>query len=371
MLSPEAAQQRREMLARMRTEPISPNLEAYFKTLQRGAPSCNTTTFIEGVNAISHLTGQDRSAYYGNKLLGLHYANEYVQLWNNKYIKHPITMFDQDFRYQCPPDWSYKLMKSGRSLVYIGEETLSQALNKLLQGPTTLNCGMWCQFVIWMAIRYLVGDHLFDRITMLPRGQFVIGQAAIDGLLEPFLDNPMATTTNHELHTPMQILTVFNHPAYLAKHPNGEEKLQNTILIEDRYHIFDPGSPNTVSKEILEENLREGYNRPRDHADFEKLFFFEAVPNEKYVDSNIDGRTCAERAKEAEKYATHTLSKKEWDETFYMRKAMASGLQRTVNIQRLLGAIEVCKGADAVDNIGDGLLSVARDMQRQEQLLQR
>jgi len=136
-------------------------------------------------------------------------------------------------------------------LTYQGEAPLSKGLNELLQGPTTLDCGMWCQLLLWMAIRYLIGDGLFDKLFKFGKRQFTLTQnhyqpmnkaGTTGSLLYPFYDKPLhgKATDSLESQTRIQTRAVYGHTAYIAKHPGGEARLYHVTQINGDNIIFEP-----------------------------------------------------------------------------------------------------------------------------------
>lgn len=101
--------------------------------------------------------------YYNNPLKGLLYPTKFVELWNEAYPQHPITIWDQDIRRQAPPNWSSQLKHDSLVLIYQGEDVW-QGINDLLRGPTTMDCGMVQQLLPWIGIRYLIGDRLCRQL---------------------------------------------------------------------------------------------------------------------------------------------------------------------------------------------------------------
>lgn len=206
------------------------------------------------------MTGSKKTEYYPEELGGLNYPNRFMEQWNTKYRQLPITIWGQDIRHQSPPGWSYKLRTGAcHMLSYEGEAPLGQGLNHLVWGPSTIDCGVYCQLLLWMAIRYLIGDKLFNELFDFKMGQFAKqdwdqpDKGTASSLLYFLYDNPLrAETSVSEPRTSIQIRSFFNHPDYLAKHPGGEGRLQNVIQIDNYYIIFDSLTPrNFLSAEEL------------------------------------------------------------------------------------------------------------------------
>lgn len=354
-LSDQRKQQRANTLSKLHREPASIELQAYFKRLEEGSVTWDIDTFVKGARLFADLSGPGRAKYYNNSLKGLHYPNSFTKLWNEKYRQEPITLWDQNIRRQCPSSWSNGLGQAGCFLSHRGDGTLSQGLNHLLQGPTTLDCGMFCQLLLWMAIRYVIGDGRFDKLFNFEKGQFNITPSWENSLLEPFYDHPLHSLQSQSR---IRIKTFYNHPKYLAKHPGGEEQLQNVIQIDADNITFDPTtSQNVLLATELEHSLMQGYNDPRDFADYERLWIYTADPNRVHPD--FAPKNYGTLAKEAEEYVNHTLNESEWEESRDKREHNANGLHQIFNFERLLACL---KNEDAHVNECINVLSRARMM---------
>lgn len=347
-LSKEDEEHRATLLMKLHNGSASSHLQAYFEELKKGSPTWDIDTFIEGAIRLANLVGSDRVRYYGETLKGIHYPNPFTELWNQIYPQQPITVWDRDIRYQCPPSWSNDLKEFRHVLSYQGEAPLSHGLNELLQGPTTLDCGMFCQLLLWMAIRYLIGDGLFNELFKFKKGQFILTQnwdepvndvGTIGNLLYPFYDHPLqAPESQTRIHTK----TVFNDEAYLAKHPGGEGRLHNVIQIDgyNSYNIvFDPGAPrNILADAELETRSLQAYNAPRSLADEERLWFYANFPD--FVHPDFAPKNWGVLAEEAKKFADHILTETEWKDRRSDREKRARGMHLTFNFQRLISSIE-------------------------------
>ncbi|PKX88836.1 uncharacterized protein P174DRAFT_435997 [Aspergillus novofumigatus IBT 16806] len=106
MPSERQKQQRANILSKLRNEPASTNLQAYFERLKKGCLTWDIETFIEGANTFAKLCGPARAKYYDNPLKGLRSANSLTKLWDETYPEEPITLWDRDIRHQCPASWS-------------------------------------------------------------------------------------------------------------------------------------------------------------------------------------------------------------------------------------------------------------------------
>lgn len=312
--------------------------------MEEGSPNWDLDKFIEGAKSLANLIGPEREKYYDKPLKGLHYANSFTELWNQAYSQQPITVWDQDIRHQCPPSWSYEFRQHRWVLSYQGEAPLSQGLNEFLRGPSTLDCGMYSQFLLWMAMRYMIGDGLFDKTFLFKKGEFIltpnwdepmteVGTAG--SLLHPFYDNPLYTTTKQSR---IQTRTVFNYLTYLAKHPGGAGRLHNVTEIDGYSIIFDPGVQNILSTTSLEERFVQAYNAPQSLADLEKAWFYTNFP--KTVHPDFAPKSWGDLAKELKRYADHTLGETEWNTSRFDREAEAHGLHLVFNFQRLVRCLE-------------------------------
>jgi hypothetical protein len=336
MPSERQKRQRANILSGLRNEPASTNLQAYFERLKKGSPTWDIETFVEGANTFAKLCGPARAKYYDNPLKGLRSANSFTKRWNETYPEEPITLWDRDIRHQCPASWTNALEGVRCFLTYRGEGAPSQALNELIQGPTTLDCGMFCQLLLWMAIRYLVGDGLFDRLFEFGQGHFTLMQNWEESPLFAFYDEPSLLCGSEAR---IQTRTVFNHPEYLARHPGGESRLHNVTRIDGYNIVFDPDAPqNILSDKEIEERLRQAYNAPRDFADLEKLWMYTAWPG--HVHPDFAPKDFGTLAEEANKYAHHTLDAAEWNDGRVEREKSAHGLRFTFNFQRLVRYLE-------------------------------
>lgn len=343
--SQQQIEQRTNTLLKLHDEPASENLQAYFKRLEVGSPIWGLDTFIEGAKYLANLIGPEREKYYDKPLKGLHYATSFTELWNQAYLQQPITVWDQDIRHQCPPSWSYEFREHRWVLSYQGEAPLSQGLNEFLQGPSTLDCGMYSQFLLWMAMRYIIGDGLFDKTFVFKKKEFILtptwdepmtGVGTAGSLLYPFYDDPRYVTTKRSR---IQTRTVFNYPTYLAKHPGGAGRLHNVTEIDGYNIIFDPGAPqNILSTIALDERFMQVYNAPRSSTDLEKVWLYTNFPE--IVHPDFAPKSWGDLAEEIKRYADHTLDETKWKASRVEREGEAHGLHLIFNFQRLVRCLE-------------------------------
>ncbi|KAL1581934.1 hypothetical protein WHR41_09518 [Cladosporium halotolerans] len=341
-------EERAHALAELQISPASQGLKTYLKDLRTGCDHArwNVETFTEGVKTLANLCGPNRVEYYDMPLKGLNYPTTFTQLWNEAYPRYPITLWNQNVRRQCPAGWTNTLEdKDTRWVIrYIGDKPLSQGLNDFLRGPTTLDCGMFCQFVLWMAIRYLVGDDLFDASCEFGKGEFALTQAwdlpmesagNLGNLLHPFYDLPLPGDVFSGLSHQKRIITktLYNHPTYLSKHPGGMGQLQNVTQIDGSNYIFQPFAPSILSDIELDDMLLRSYNSCQDLADLEKLAAYNMRPS--FVHEHFAPKSYGDLAQEVEKSYGHELSRAEWEDGHSEREHNAAGLCLVFNFERL------------------------------------
>ncbi|EXK75621.1 hypothetical protein FOQG_19612 [Fusarium oxysporum f. sp. raphani 54005] len=127
---------------------------------------------------------------------------------------------------QCPLSWSIRFEQTtdwSVVLTYETEGPITQGLDDLFNGPTVLDCGMWCQLLLWMMIRFLLGDDLFNKAFKYKKGKFAFTQSwgssmnedCTEGdLLHSFYDEPEVNAMHYHIRTK----TTCNDDAYLGKH---------------------------------------------------------------------------------------------------------------------------------------------------------
>jgi hypothetical protein len=85
-------------------------------------------------------------------------------------------MWLDEFRWQCPPGWFSKIVEACNFWVLFYNETkpFNQALNRLILGPTIVDCGMCSALVVWFVIRYVLGDDWSDRLFPFKTSLFTL-----------------------------------------------------------------------------------------------------------------------------------------------------------------------------------------------------
>ncbi len=233
--------------------------------------------FVEGIEAftkIANLHPSKRIKFYGNQFAGLHYNNDLAKLWNK--MSSDVIRASQ-LNYLSPPEWDYQSVKEGwLSLIYKGDK-LSSALDKLIQGPTVIDCGMFCQLSLWFGIRYMLGNTAFDQL--FGNAPFYLTQLTYDPIAEPYkpyLGNllyPFLEFDNKENFHEVYISNVKNHACYFLKHPGGNYSNDNCVVIRGKYIIFDPSLENTaeLSRSDVEQLLLGVFNAQQDSNDEAKI----------------------------------------------------------------------------------------------------
>lgn len=238
---------------------------------------------IEEFTRIANLNASKRNTFFGNKFGGLHYNNDLAKLWNNHSVAKTKAY---ELNGLSPLEWDYVLDESDQYLVYRGEQP-AEALDKLLQGPTVIDCGMFCELSIWFGIRYMLGNEKFNQVfgnTPLYITQYVYKE--IKNPLKPYLGNPLypffIKSQSQSSNRSIGIVHIPNHSKYQLKHAGGNYGGENCILIDAKNHIiFDPSLPKTSLQEFeVEELLRNAYNAPQNENDANKLALYAETPEQ-------------------------------------------------------------------------------------------
>lgn len=206
--------------------------------------------FIAGVETftqIANLSPSERAAFYGNSFAGLYDNNDLAKLWNRSSSE---TIEAYRLNLICPHEWDYQLEDCYQTLVYKGDKP-SAALDKLLQGPTVIDCGMFCQLSIWFGIRYMLGDDVFN--DLFGRTPFYLTQLVynpIESPFKPYTGNPLypffqQDSSEQEKTSDVYITHVKNHEHYQLKHPGGNYGGDNCVVLRGTYTIFDTMLENT------------------------------------------------------------------------------------------------------------------------------
>lgn len=263
----------RTYLMRLYDSPPSPAFAADLEQF-RSPKEWNPEVFQRGITLftkIANLTPSQRQNYYGNKFAGINYSNCIANLWNEALEEKVKPSEIEDI---APPGWDCECIDHKHVLVYRGND-ICAALDKLLQGPTPIDCAMFCQLSIWFGIRYMLGDEMFRKI--FGRAPFYLTQLLYQPILSaqsPHLGNPLyqffvksgAVTQDPEA---ILVCGVPNHKSYLLKHPGGLFHADNCVVIKGLYTSF--GSASNQSRDEIETQLLSALNAPQDDADKAKL----------------------------------------------------------------------------------------------------
>lgn len=231
-------------------------------------------TFIQGMHEfmrISNFSSRERLAFYGNKLAGFHYRNDYVALHNeDKDEKEQIKVGSQAYHaLRSQPPYLWAGGTSQRTLRYIGKD-LASALDQLVLGPTIIECGMFCKLSILFGIRHMLGNLLFNQLFC--HDVFDLSAMLHDENASA-INNPFPQFFEMENDTTIQngvgISYVENDMLYSLKHPGGTSVGYNTVTIHNKHTIFKPGfgKKANLSVEDIREILRQDLNTAQDEDD--------------------------------------------------------------------------------------------------------
>lgn len=254
-------------------------------------------------------------------------------------------------------------------LFYNGDEPFSQALNKLVLGPTTLDCGMVSAVAKWFGIRYVFGDEWCDRVFPFKKLPVIFTQKwqlpmsedlTVGNLLYDFYDPYTVETSDaaSETQTSIQVRTIFNYPLYQAKHPAGVARLQNMIQIGLECVVFDPLGPSIMSLEELDHSMWEDFNNEQTPADIEEIELFKARPD--IIDTRRGSMMWRDLAEVAGLLANRTLTKSEWDESVMKRTKQAQNLRLVFNVERLIECVTDAINMGLDDNVEGEVFRIAR-----------
>jgi hypothetical protein len=142
-----------ETLTALYSAPASSRLRDCFQAFEKGSPRWDESTFIEHLKFVANMTGPGRHEYYDRPLKGLHNLPSFSELFNRMYPHQHIPQREGHFGV-CPGDWTNKLdeEKNCWVLTYHGDQLFPRGIIGLLEGPTTLDCGMESQLKIWIGL---------------------------------------------------------------------------------------------------------------------------------------------------------------------------------------------------------------------------
>lgn len=306
-----------------------------FSKLQTSAKSLPHRDFIIRLNApnqmdesslisgatefarLANMSPQERLAFYGNELHGVHYNVDLADIWN-KHNSEPIE--SNQTTLICPPCWDYIIKNCQLALVYRGNSP-AQAMDAILQGPTVIDCGMFCQLGIWFGIRNTLGDQKFN--ALFGKTPFYITQLIYNRVLqssEPYNGCPLFSFFDAEPNRDdnkdiqkhgLSFRHISNHPSYQLKHPGGLARGHNCFVVAEQYTLFDPSAEvsSGLSKRAIEEALRAAFNKPQDRADELKMAQYTKNPQSEHPSFGI---SYADLLKEAEGLSATELTPEQW-----------------------------------------------------------
>lgn len=300
--------------------PPSDNLQAYFDSFKERSANPDFQTILDGIQQFTKIVnanGEERTKFYGNKFQGLQFTNNLASLWNANFPKNPTER--TPFFLVCPPSWRVLNEKGATKILeYNSDKPLSIGLNELIQGPTSIDCGMFCQLSIWMGSRAYLGDKLFDELFQYTPFRIT------PYLYEPISNNdkfsysqnplyPFFNPANNSIiaNNALEIIYVQNDLNYLLKHPGGVSRGENCLVINGEYTLF-ANQPETqaCTLESVETYLRDAYNAPQDEHDDQVLNSY--ASHTKQVRETF-GISFGEYFKRHRKYASHQLTLDDWE----------------------------------------------------------
>ena len=354
----EAEEEIRAAFARMHMTRPSKALNHYLTTLKDGSRTWNEETLIMGIHDFAAIIGCQRPKYFETPWSGLRYPAEIEELWCQTYPHLSRVAMEENFGWVCPQTWSYTFEDNTCTLTYCGSAPLSQGFNEAVIGPTSVDCGMVCQFLVGMGIRYMIGDKLFNRAFDVPGRQFRIVQSwnksgRGGNPFYAFYDRFSSTSTR--IHT----LTFYNHSSYMEKHPGGRHRLENTTQVDDEYLMFHPSSTyKSLSLDEVQQKLVESYNEARDLADAKAMALWKLYPD--YVHPNFAPHTWGEMHKKSCKMAADNIIDVE-----ELRRDQRSEIRLLFNFQRLKSCLErASRSPTAVDILGGAEEAHAKRLRR-------
>lgn len=317
------------LLGAMPSEKI-PAAIAYMLQLQRLPPSWplrellasyeppkafSPAVFTEGVKHFirtANLTFQERQSFYGDRLSGLHYANDLKTEWNRF---HAETIGVEKLKGLAPHSWDSIRQDGFHTLVYKGRKP-AEGLNDLLKGPSMIDCGMFCQLSLWFGLRYMLGDERFNHV--FGQAPLFITQSlfhAIRNSATPHKGNPLYaffSTMGNATIASAVVAQIVNTSFYSKKHPAGSYAVENTIFLNGLYHIFDAHVQQNqgLTKSQIEELLRNKFNEAQDENDIIRLAHYAENPEARHP---TWGFKCSQLIEFAAIYRDMTLT----EETFY------------------------------------------------------
>ncbi len=273
-------------LRRLFKHPPSKKLSAYLDTFTH-QPDIRQSTFIQGIidfTKIANLTFKEREAYYGDALCGFHYSNDLATYWNEHYGEKTTSSM---VGLLAPPCWDYQCVDGQLTLLYKGNQP-AEALDALLQGPSVIDCGMFCQLAIYFGLKQMLGNQTFNQLFgFAPLYITQLLYNAITEVDKAYVGNPLFAFMDKLDHDSQQtsslvIAHIPNHRDYSLKHLGGGYSGHNTLQLGTRVIGFDPSDPRASDSRVAHilESLFQAYNAPLTPHDIER--------RQKYQQSQLD-----------------------------------------------------------------------------------
>ncbi len=303
----------REFFSSLHRSAPASGLAEYFASLrQRGGVTPDV--FARGVREftrIANLSPAAREVFFGHSFAGLHYNSDLAQQW---YQQTSEQLEANQLNSLAPLKWGFAVQGGVRCFVYKGDN-LAAALNSFLQGPTVIDCGMFCQLSMWFGIRAMLGDEEFNHL--FGNAPFFIIQfcdVRIDNPEKPYLGNPLYPFFNRDdtkgVHT-VKIVHIPNHYFYLLKHPGGNLNAQNAIQIGDSLILFDPTAQTTDwQKKNVEQQLYDAFNAPQDIYDSQEITLLAKFDKDRVYPGL--GLTYAQLIKYAQDLSGYEITYEQW-----------------------------------------------------------
>lgn len=254
----------------------SHQLREFQNTFQNEKPH-TLDVFKIGVQSflrIANLNYEERHTFFGSQFLGVHYSTDLCDEWNKLFPSHPTKA--GVLTKTAPPAWDYVLENKVLILAYDGNNP-AEALDKLLQGPTTIDCGMCCQLSIWFGMRYMLGNEKFNKL--FGNAPLYITQYLYHAIIDqqkPYTGNPLFDF--FELHDSSSgnsaaLAHISNNPLYQIKHPGGGSQGENCVVIDDRYSMYSPCAQKklNLTKSEVKQYLVAKFNAPQNKHDVDRL----------------------------------------------------------------------------------------------------
>lgn len=238
---------------------------------------------LQGFSRIANMSYAERATFYGNPYYGLHYRNNLADQCN---AEHAQSINMHEVANICPTQWTSQSVDGLKVLLYKGDNP-AEALDRLLLGPTVIDCGMFCQLSLLFAIKTALGNAQFNLVFAgLP---LYLTQVMYNKVLmadKPYQGNPLFDFFDKDVavskgHGGIAVEYVENDPLYRYKHPAGSSSGQNCLMVDGQYIIFDPEADRSsgLTRHDVSESLRKDNDAEQDRHDLVLIAEFERHPD--------------------------------------------------------------------------------------------